>query len=135
MAFLYDEVVEVGICSSVAISILTLQIDERITPVQSLVCPDVPVPGDDKDVVKDTATGEPVRLLRQIKEEEVNEKLDHLLSKGIKSIAIAFVHSYLWGKHEELVAKIAREKGFSVSVSSQLQPMVMMCPARCSNPY
>jgi 5-oxoprolinase (ATP-hydrolysing) len=34
------------------------------------------------------------------------------------------VHSYLWGEHEELVANIAKEKGFEVSVSSKLQPMV-----------
>ena len=54
----------------------------------------------------------------------VSKQLDALWEKGIKSIAIAFVHSYLWGEHEDMVAKIAREKGFEVSVSNTLQPMV-----------
>ncbi len=58
--------------------------------------------------------------------EKVSKQLDKLWEKGIKSLAIAFVHSYLWGDHEELVAQIARDKGFEVSVSSSLQPMV--CP-------
>jgi len=62
--------------------------------------------------------------LRRPDPKAVAEQLDALKAKGISSIAIAFVHSYMWGEHEDFVARIAEEKGFAVSVSSQLQPMV-----------
>ena len=108
LSFLYDEVVEV---------------DERITQYQSIVSPKLPVPEDDPDIITDTATGEVIRVIRRPDPEVVSKQLDELKSRGISSIAIAFVHSYLWSEHEDLVAKIAVEKGFAVSVSSQLQPM------------
>lgn len=78
----------------------------------------------DPDVITDTATGEVVRVLSRPDPKVVEEQLDALKARGISSIAIAFVHSYLWGEHERLVAEIAKKKGFAVSVSSQLQPMV-----------
>jgi 5-oxoprolinase (ATP-hydrolysing) len=84
----------------------------------------LPVPSDDPSLSSDTATGETIRILQRPQESEIHEKLDFLLSKGVKSIAVAFLHSYLWGEHENMVAKIAKEKGFQVSVSSELQPMV-----------
>jgi 5-oxoprolinase (ATP-hydrolysing) len=103
---------------------LTSQIDERITPLQSLVMPRLPVPEKDSSIITDTTTGEAIRILQRPDPKRVSEQLDELWSKGIKSVAVAFVHSYLWGEHEELVANIAKEKGFEVSVSSKLQPMV-----------
>lgn len=100
------------------------QVDERITQFQSVVSPKLPVPKDDPSIITDTATGETIRVLRRPDPAVVSDQLDSLWQKGIKSIAIAFVHSYLWGEHEQMVAEIAREKGFEVSVSSTLQPMV-----------
>lgn len=84
----------------------------------------LPVPTNDPSLTSDTATGETIRILQRPTTDEIHEKLDYLLSQGIKSIAIAFLHSYLWGEHEAIVAEIAKEKGFQVSVSSELQPMV-----------
>lgn len=100
------------------------QIDERITPFQSLMWEKLSVPTDDPSITSETATGETIQILQRPDQAEIHEKLDFLLSKGIKSIAVAFLHSYLWGEHEEMVAKIAKEKGMQVSVSSELQPMV-----------
>ncbi|ORY28998.1 Hydantoinase B/oxoprolinase-domain-containing protein [Naematelia encephala] len=111
LSFLYDEVVE---------------IDERITPLQSIVSPRVPIPENDSDIVTETTTGETIRILQRPDPERVSRQLDQLKAKGINSLGIAFVHSYLWGEHEELVAKIAIEKGFEVSVSSKLQPMIKL---------
>lgn len=91
---------------------------------QSIVSPKVPVPQGDESIVSATTTGEVIKILRKPDAQQVSDQLDELKSKGINSIAIAFVHSYLWGEHEEMVAKIAEEKGFDVSVSSKLQPMV-----------
>jgi len=99
------------------------KIDERITPLQSLISPKVPVPNTE-DIIRETATGEVIRILQRPDPAKVGKQLESLWKKGIKSLAIAFVHSYLWGEHEELVAKIARDIGFEVSVSSKLQPMV-----------
>jgi len=99
-------------------------VDERITQFQSVVSPKLQIPKDDPSIITNTTTGETIRVLRRPDPAVVSQQLDSLWSKDIKSIAIAFVHSYLWGEHEEMVAKIARDKGFEVSVSSALQPMV-----------
>jgi hypothetical protein len=104
------------------------QIDERITQLQSLVSPEVPVDKSDPDIVTDTTTGEVIRILSRPDPNLVSKQLDELKARGISSIAIAFVHSYLWGEHERMVAEIAEKKGFAVSVSSQLQPMVRTRP-------
>ena len=84
---------------------------------------------DTPDIVKDTTTGEVVRVIARPDAADVKAKLQALWDKGIKSIAVAFVHSYLWGEHEEQVAAIARDMGFEVSVSAQLQPMVSLSVA------
>lgn len=53
---------------------------------------------------------------------------------GYRSIAIVFVHSYTFPAHEQLVAELAREIGFShISVSSQLLPMIKMVPRGVSS--
>ncbi|ORX34267.1 Hydantoinase B/oxoprolinase-domain-containing protein [Kockovaella imperatae] len=111
LSFLYDEVVE---------------IDERITPYQSLVSPKISLPEHDDSVITQTTTGEPIRILRRPDRETVSRQLDELKAKGINSIAVAFVHSYLWSDHEDMVASLAKEKGFAVSVSSELQPMIKL---------
>ena len=100
------------------------QIDERITQLQSLVSPKAPVSKEDHNIITNTTTGEVIRVLRRPDPNVVSKQLDELKAKGINSVAIAFVHSYLWNDHEEMVARIAKDKGFAVSVSSELQPMV-----------
>jgi 5-oxoprolinase (ATP-hydrolysing) len=84
----------------------------------------VPVEGD--DIVTKTATGEPVRVLARPDATTVRTTLQPLWDKGIRSLAIAFVHSYLWSEHEDQVAAIAADMGFQVSVSSKLQPMIKL---------
>lgn len=121
LSFLYDEVIEV---SRTFITSAEHQVDERITQYQSTVSPKLAVPQDDPSIITNTTTGEVIRVLSRPDPDVVKRQLDSLWNKGIKSIAIAFVHSYLWGEHEEMVAKIAEEMGFEVSVSSKLQPMV-----------
>lgn len=86
--------------------------------------PKIPVPSKDTSIATNTTTKEPVRILRRPDLKKVSKQLDKLKEKGINSLAIAFVHSYLWGEHENQVAKLAKDKGFQVSVSHQLQPMV-----------
>ncbi|SJL03555.1 related to 5-oxo-L-prolinase [Armillaria ostoyae] len=69
-------------------------------------------------------TGDFIRVLKKPDPQTVRTQLQSLYDEGFRSIAIAFVHSYTYPAHETMVADIAREFGFSVSVSSELQPMI-----------
>jgi 5-oxoprolinase (ATP-hydrolysing) len=49
------------------------------------------------------------------------------LARGIKSVAIAFMHSYRYPEHEQRVAGVARELGFAhVSVSHEISPLMKL---------
>ncbi|KUI67175.1 hypothetical protein VM1G_03564 [Cytospora mali] len=106
---LYDEVVEIS---------------ERIT-----------VEGFDEDVHKDSRpapkevpglfvkgiTGDILRIVQPLNEDEVKEKLGALKAEGIDTLAVCLVHSYLYPTHEERIAEIAKEMGFKhVSTSSEV---------------
>lgn len=66
-------------------------------------------------------TGDILRILQPLDEAEVSAKLEMLRSKGIDTLAVCLVHSYLYPKHEERIAAIARGMGFShVSISSEV---------------
>ena len=59
----------------------------------------------------------------------VISQLKPLLDKGIKSLAIVFLHSYTYPAHETVVAGWARDLGFEqVSLSSEVLPMVRAVP-------
>lgn len=110
LAYLYDEVV---------------QIDERVTIETSAQVEETGTIDVQSDpALKIGKTGEIIRILRRPDPEVVSRQLDELWSKGIHSLAIALLHSYTFTDHEQLVADLALAKGFSVSVSHQLQPMV-----------
>lgn len=101
-----------------------VEITERIT-----------VEGYDEDTYKDRrpklkevpglfvrgTTGDILRIIRPLDEAEVREKLSALRSKDIEVLAVCLAHSYLYPNHEERVAEIARELGFThVSTSSSV---------------
>ncbi|KAI0198959.1 5-oxoprolinase [Astrocystis sublimbata] len=104
-----------------------VEIDERVTMEEYLENPDKqPI-----DITKDEAlvegqTGEPVRILKTPDMDQVRDKLEKLWGEGFRTVAICFIHSYLFTAHEDQVAALAREMGFEVSVSSELQPMIKM---------
>jgi 5-oxoprolinase (ATP-hydrolysing) len=77
-----------------------------------------------------TATGEYVEIIKAIDEDEIRSYLDDIIKKGIKSIAVSFVHSYAYREHESIVKKIAQEYGYfeNISVSSEIMPMVKFYP-------
>ena len=52
------------------------------------------------------------RFFPRLNKDELIEKLKPFLERGINSIAIAFVHSYSYPKHEQQAGKIARQMGF-----------------------
>ncbi|CAI5480798.1 unnamed protein product [Closterium sp. Yama58-4] len=74
-------------------------------------------------------SGELVRVLVPLNIEKTRAALEKVLARGIKSLAIAFLHSYTFPNHERAVAALAREMGFNqVSASSDLVPMVRIVP-------
>ncbi|KAI1765291.1 Hydantoinase B/oxoprolinase-domain-containing protein [Hypoxylon sp. FL1150] len=66
-------------------------------------------------------TGDILRIIRPLDEAEVREKLAKIKAEGIETLAICLVHSYIYPNHENRVAEIAKEMGFThVSTSSSV---------------
>jgi 5-oxoprolinase (ATP-hydrolysing) len=107
-----------------------IEIDERVTLEDYTENPN-PEPVDsgttDPDVVA-AVTGERIRVLQRPDEEAIHSTLDQLWEQGYRSISIVFLHSYAYPTHEILVGDLAVAKGFSVSLSSALQPMIKAVP-------
>ncbi len=65
------------------------------------------------------------RELRPLQPEQVCRDLQAAYGAGIRSCAIALLHAYRYPQHEQQVAEIARDIGFSqVSVSSEISPLI-----------
>jgi len=65
--------------------------------------------------------------LKAVSLTEVRNQLEAVKSQGIDSIAIVFMHAYRYPKHEQQVAALARELGFSqVSVSHEVSPLIKL---------
>ncbi|CAM6093520.1 unnamed protein product [Calypogeia fissa] len=74
-------------------------------------------------------SGETVEIVKPLKEESLKPLLQALLDKGIKSLAVVFIHSYIYPAHEQIVERVAKDMGFKqVSISSALVPMVRAVP-------
>lgn len=104
-----------------------VELDERVTLEAAAEDPNQP----DINIEEDTnlvkgSTGEVVRILQRPSESSINAHLEDLQKDGFRSIALALLHSYTYQEHERLVAKLARAKGFSVSVSHELQPLIRL---------
>ena len=65
--------------------------------------------------------------LKAVSLTEVRSQLEAIKNQGIDSIAIVFMHAYRYPKHEQQVATLARELGFSqVSVSHEVSPLIKL---------
>ncbi len=65
--------------------------------------------------------------LKAVSLTEVRSQLEAVKNQGIDSIAIVFMHAYRYPKHEQQVAALARELGFSqVSVSHEVSPLIKL---------
>ncbi|MDP6656624.1 MAG: hydantoinase B/oxoprolinase family protein [SAR324 cluster bacterium] len=105
---LYDEVVEV---------------DERVRIVRE----------DEKsshnsglEIVEGT-TGEKFAVLAKPDLAVVRQELNAVFEKGIRAVAVVFLHAYAFPEHERQIGVIAREIGFEqISLSHEVMPMVKM---------
>ncbi len=75
------------------------------------------------------STGERVLLLEALDEDKLRAALAPYRAKGIASVAVALAHSYTYQAHEQRVASICRELGFThVSLSSEVMSAVKLVP-------
>ncbi|KAK8103813.1 5- protein [Apiospora kogelbergensis] len=83
--------------------------------------------------------GEIVRILKRIDPARVREQLQGLRDQGFESLAICFMHAYVFPDHEEAVAALARDAGFRfVTTSAQTSPVVKLLNrsnSTCSEAY
>lgn len=118
---LYDEVIEVSERITVE------DFDENPNGVNTKL---EEIPG---VLVKGT-TGDMLRIIRPLDEAEVREKLTKLKEAGIDALAICLAHSYLYPTHEDRIAGIARDLGFShVSTSSSVGAKMIKMISRGSS--
>lgn len=75
-------------------------------------------------------TGEKVIPLRRPDPDAIRSSLQQLVDKGIRSLAIVFLHSYVYPDHEKMVGDIAKSMGsFSeISLSHEVMSMVKLVP-------
>ncbi|KAE9388867.1 hypothetical protein BT96DRAFT_1072282, partial [Gymnopus androsaceus JB14] len=82
----------------------------------------------DRDIVHGL-TGDVVRIIQRPDPSQIKTQLQSLYDAGFRSIAITLLHSYTFPHYKNLVADLAHQMGFAVSVSSKLQPMVKISRA------
>lgn len=106
-----------------------LEVDERVTIEGFAENPEPEFIDVDSDPALTTGlAGEAVRIIKTPDYEQVRSDLSELWSRGYRSVAIAMMHSYTFQDHELGVAKVARDLGFRVAVSSELQKMAKIVP-------
>uniref|UniRef100_A0A3Q0QXW5 5-oxoprolinase, ATP-hydrolysing n=1 Tax=Amphilophus citrinellus TaxID=61819 RepID=A0A3Q0QXW5_AMPCI len=78
---------------------------------------------------KGIVTGDSLEVWKELDLEQTEKDLRGVLSRGITSLAVLFLHSYTWSDHEKAVGSLARRLGFNqVSLSSEVMPMVRAVP-------
>ncbi|EGT48596.1 hypothetical protein CAEBREN_03618 [Caenorhabditis brenneri] len=79
--------------------------------------------------IETTINGLEVVVEKEIEEEELEKDLKMLMDKGIKSVAVLFLHSFIYPSHEKQAGEIAKKFGFDyVSLSHEVMPMIKVVP-------
>jgi 5-oxoprolinase (ATP-hydrolysing) len=107
-----------------------VEVDERITmedytedPESRRTMTSTPTPG-----LVTGITGETIRIMKKPEPEAVKLQLQSLWDSGFRSLAVVFIHSYAYPDHELSIGKLATDMGFSVTISSAVQPMINVVP-------
>ncbi|KAK1149613.1 hypothetical protein N8T08_005162 [Aspergillus melleus] len=104
-----------------------IEIDERVTIEDYDLNP---FPLDKSSELKDpslvrTMSGEIIRVIKPLDAAEVTAALQKIKTDGYGSVAISFMHSYLFPDHEIQAASLARQMGFKyVTTSSEISPTI-----------
>ncbi|KAJ3341068.1 hypothetical protein HDU93_005700 [Gonapodya sp. JEL0774] len=108
-----------------------VEVDERVTLV-GYTCS--PLGQSDEHPMHDGrfvrgVTNEWVQVLKVPDLNRVKTDLQKVYNNGIRSLAIVFMHSYTFQEHENMVALLASEIGFTnVTMSSGISPMIKIVP-------
>lgn len=110
-----------------------LEVDERVTLLGYTSDPtgeSLKISTDESrtDIVKGLS-GETVQIMQKPNLGTIRKDLQKLYDDGFRSMAVVFIHSYTFPTHEQAVADIAKDIGFShISCSSSLLPMIKVLP-------
>ncbi|MBF0224580.1 MAG: hydantoinase B/oxoprolinase family protein [Desulfobacterales bacterium] len=97
-----------------------IEIDERIR----LLTNNENINQYDNSQIAEGINGERFLILKSPDTSLVRNQLNEIYKKGIRSIAVVFMHGYAWPVHELFIGKIAEEIGFTqISLSCQIMPM------------
>ena len=98
-----------------------IEVEERVVLKQDLCQIDC---HSDCEVVTGV-TGDQLIVWKTIDINELRQSLQEVYDKGIRSIAVALLHSYTYPKHEEIVEGVAKQIGFTqITLSSHVMPMI-----------
>lgn len=101
-----------------------VEINERVVPCHALSSSDC-FPGAKR---VEGVTGEKFLVIEELDIEATRKELESLKEEGYRSISVALVHSYAYPNHENQIGELAESMGFSVALSSKLQPMIKVVP-------
>jgi len=74
-------------------------------------------------------TGEELELWTPLNLKKLRTDLQKILDKGITSLAVVLMHSYIYQDHEIKIGNLAQEMGFTnVSLSSKVMSMIRIVP-------
>ncbi|KAI5302577.1 hypothetical protein KEM56_000551 [Ascosphaera pollenicola] len=104
-----------------------VEVDERVT-LKGFSENPYPTPIEEGENVVRGVTGEHVEIMRKPDLEQIKKDLQVLWDEGYRSIAIVLLHSYTFRDHEKAIGELATGMGFSVAISSELQPMIKAVP-------
>ncbi|KAM0426105.1 hypothetical protein ACHAPT_008736 [Fusarium lateritium] len=101
-----------------------VEVDERIIPSH---------PRSSRDALStlrevEGITGEKYHVAKELDTESLATSLQALKDQGYGSVAVALINSFACPDHELKVGEMASKMGFSVALSSQLQPMIKVVP-------
>ncbi len=79
--------------------------------------------------VKTGITGDELEIWQTIDSQKLRQSLQQVFDRGIRSLAVALLHSYTYPLHEEIVETVAKDIGFNhITLSSHIMPMVRIVP-------
>ncbi|KAJ5995955.1 hypothetical protein N7522_007615 [Penicillium canescens] len=101
-----------------------VEVNERVLPCH---------PSADEDCFTDCRivegiTGEKFRVVQELDLVQVKTELQRLKERGYQSLSVALLHSFAYPEHERQIGELAQQMGFSVTLSSKLQPMIKIVP-------
>jgi 5-oxoprolinase (ATP-hydrolysing) len=101
-----------------------VEVNERVLPCH---------PSSDSNCFSDCrmvegVTGEKFRVVQELDLTQVQTELQRLKEQGYQSLSVALLHSFAYPEHERQIGELAQQMGFSVTLSSKLQPMIKIVP-------